>query len=339
MKLRISILLLILSLVLMSLDKVSKNTVTFEYPKDWPKPTYTFKNNPLTEEGIMLGRKLFYDPKLSKDGMISCASCHLSFTSFTHVDHKLSHGVKDRIGRRNTGALINLAWQKDFMWDGSINHLDFQPLAPLTSEVEMGGNLDNIQKYLSSDDTYKSLFFNAFGDSIANTPNMLKAFSQFMLQFNSFNSKYDKVKRGEMSFSESEIKGYQLFQTHCNSCHTEPLFTNNQFMNNGLTVDTTLQDMGRIKVTGLKSDSLKFKVPTLRNIEVTYPYMHDGRFKNLPMVLLHYSQEKHQTFNIAKELKEPIVMTEGEKRSLIHFLKTLTDKEFLYNQDLSFPRN
>ena len=331
--------LVVICLILTSLKPTEKSIKNFNYPQNWSKPVYTFENNPITTQGIVLGRKLFYDPQLSGDGMVSCASCHLSFTSFTHVDHKLSHGIKDRIGTRNTSALVNLAWQKDFMWDGSVPHLDFQPLAPLTNEKEMGGNLDSIQHYLNTDKSYKTLFFDAFGDSTATTATMLKAFAQFMLQFNSFNAKFDKVKRGETTFTASEEKGYKLFQSHCNACHTEPLFTNHQFMSNGLSVDSVLQDGGRIKVTGLIRDSLKFKVPTLRNVEVTYPYMHDGRFRNLSMVLYHYSNGNREPFNLAHQLEHPIDMNEGEKRELIHFLKTLTDKEFLYNKDLSFPRN
>lgn len=316
-----------------------KETVHFLYPEDWPKPEYNFDHNPITQEGIQLGRKLFYDPLLSGDSMVSCASCHLSFTGFTHIDHRLSHGIKDRIGTRNTGALINLAWQKDFMWDGSIHHLDFQPLAPLLNKSEMGGDLPTILKYLQNDTSYQRMFKNSFGDTAnVSVPNMLKAFSQFMLQFNSFNSKYDKVKKGEETFSDSEMAGYNLFKKHCNSCHTEPLFTNQGYANNGLSINPKLKDGGRIKVTGNSVDSLKFRIPTLRNIEVTYPYMHDGRYKSLQMVLFHYSHNIKETINLAPELQGSINLEAKEKGNLIKFLKTLTDKEFLYNRDLSFPR-
>ncbi|MDB4835147.1 c-type cytochrome [Cyclobacteriaceae bacterium] len=339
MRLSLIALFIVTIVFLLALRSSRDEKVKFVYPADWPKPTYNFKKNPPTIDGIALGRKLFYDPKLSRDSMISCASCHLSFTGFTHIDHKVSHGIEDRIGTRNTGSLINLAWQKSFMWDGSVNHLDFQPLAPLTNPVEMDADLNTIVNYLKSDSTYKVMFEKAFGKKAEiNTPNMLKAFSQFMLQIKSFNSKYDKVKRGEDQFASLEAEGYELFKDNCASCHSEPLFTNQQFANNGLEVDPKYNDGGRIKVTGLVEDSLKFKVPTLRNIEVTYPYMHDGRFKSLQMVIHHYVHNVKQTPNLAPELDRPIILKEAEKRALIMFLKTLTDKEFLYNKSLSFPR-
>lgn len=325
--------------ILIAFKKSKKDFYIFDYPKDWPKPTYNFKHNPPTKQGIALGRKLFYDPFLSSDSMVSCASCHLSFTGFTHVDHRISHGIKDRIGTRNTGALVNLAWQKSFMWDGSIHHLDFQPLAPLTSHAEMDTNIDSVQAYLKADSTYQSMFKLAFGDTAeVSTPNMLKAFSQFMLQFNSFNSKYDKVKRGEEVFKPIESQGYELFKQHCNSCHTEPLFSNQEFADNGLGVNSKYNDGGRIKVTGEESDSLKFRIPTLRNIEVTYPYMHDGRYRSLQMVMFHYSNNIKQTPNLAPQLRDSIKLNPKEKSAIIQFLKTLTDREFLYNKDLSFPR-
>lgn len=338
MKIRLLIILSAIG-VLLSLRFIHETSVPFNYPSNWPEPTYNFESNPLTKDGIALGRKLFYDPKLSADSMVSCASCHLSFTGFTHIDHRVSHGIYDRVGTRNTGALVNLAWQKSFMWDGSINHLDFQPLAPLTNPLEMDGNLDSIKHYLSNTPRYQSMFKKAFGDTAqVNIPNMLKAFSQFMLQMNSFDSKYDRVMKGEEEFGILEKQGYEVFKKHCASCHTEPLFTNQGFANNGLPVNPKYKDGGRIKVTGELSDSLKFRVPSLRNIAVTYPYMHDGRFKSIQMVLHHYGHNVQHTINLADELKEPLNLTEDDKRSLVFFLKTLTDNKFLYNKDLAFPR-
>ena len=314
----------------------------FTYPGNWPAPSYDFSENPISKEKIELGRQLFYDPKLSGDGTISCASCHLSFTGFTHIDHRVSHGIYDRIGTRNTQSLINIAWQKNFMWDGSVQHLDFQPLAPLTNPLEMDGNVDSVLLYLQNSAKYQKLFKAAFGDTVSpSIPKMLKALSQFMLQMNSFNSKYDKVMRGEegVAFNPYEQRGYELFKKNCSSCHPEPLFTNGNFENNGLSINPKYKDGGRIKVTGKLEDSLKFKVPTLRNIEATYPYMHDGRFKSLQMVLHHYNHDIQQTINLSPSLKAPMDLTDEEKRDIILFLKTLTDREFLYNMDLAFPRD
>jgi cytochrome c peroxidase len=139
------------------------------------------------------------------------------------------------------------------------------------------------------------------------------------------------MKRGEVMFDDIEIRGYRLFTKHCNACHTEPLFTNQGFENNGLAIDSTLNDMGRSKVTHQAADERKFKVPTLRNIEVSYPYMHDGRFKNLAMVLFHYSNGIAPSATLSTKLRKGIPLDEQQKRELIAFLKTLTDEEFLHD--------
>jgi cytochrome c peroxidase len=161
-----------------------------------------------------------------------------------------------------------------------------------------------------------------------------------MLTFTSSNSKFDKVMRGDegIVFSEFEQKGYELFKTNCASCHKEPLFTSDSFENNGLSVDTMLNDYGRLNITGKSSDSLKFRVPTLRNIEVSYPYMHDGRYRNLQMVLFHYTNNVHDSSTLNPKLKGGLELSEIDKRNLIAFLKTLTDVSFLRNQDFTFPR-
>lgn len=310
----------------------------FYVPKNWPKPVYNFKNNPLTKDKVFLGRNLFYDPILSRDNSISCASCHSPFNAFTHVDHNLSHGIEDRIGTRNSPALMNLAWHQSFMWDGAINHLDMQALAPISHPAEMDEKIENVILKLNQTKKYKSLFFNAFGDSVATGEKTLKAISQFMLTLISANSKYDLVKRHQAKFTIQEKNGYKLFQKHCASCHQEPLFTNLQFENNGLKVDSKLNDIGRMKISQNPKDSLKFKVPTLRNIEFSYPYMHDGRFKKLNQVLSHYTNEIQKSSTLAESLRSTIILTSNEKVDIIAFLLTLSDKEFLFNPNHGFPR-
>lgn len=309
-----------------------------DYPKSWPEPVYDLSKAPLTREKVELGRLLFYDPILSADGTISCSSCHLSYTAFTHVDHALSHGIHDSIGTRNSPALMNLAWSKAFMWDGGVNHLDVQALAPISHPAEMGDSLPRVIKRLQANPHYPDLFQEAFGSNEITGEHLLKALSQFQLTLVSANSKYDKVIRGESSFSEQEQKGYTLFKSHCSSCHTEPLFTNGEFVSNGLPVDSTLKDPGRMKITGNSSDSLKFKVPTLRNIEFSYPYMHDGRFKKLNQVLNHYTTGIQAHPNLDQRLAKPLNLTSNDKVDLIAFLLTLTDHEFLRNPDFGFPR-
>jgi cytochrome c peroxidase len=300
-------------------------------PKGWPAPVYDFKNNPLSEAKIALGRALFFDPILSRNNTISCASCHLPQTAFTHVDHDLSHGIDGRIGTRNSPALMNLAWSKYFMWDGAVHHLEVQSLAPITNPLEMDEPIADAVKKLQQSGTYAALYQKAFGDSIVSGEHTLKALSQFMLTFISADAKYDRVMNGQAVFNEYEARGYALFKTNCASCHKEPLFTNGEFENNGLPVDTTLNDIGRMKVTGKETDRGKFKVSTLRNLEVSYPYMHDGRFKSLQMVVFHYTNGIVQSNNLSAQLRKGIVLTEDNKRDLIAFLKTLTDEGFLHN--------
>ncbi|MES2568310.1 MAG: cytochrome c peroxidase [Bacteroidota bacterium] len=314
------------------------DTKLFVSPENWPKPSYDFTQNPLTFESVQLGRHLFYDPILSKNNKISCASCHSQYTAFTHVDHNLSHGIDDRIGVRNSPALMNLAWHTSFMWDGAVNHLDVQALAPISHPDEMGESIQQVVTKLGQSEKYKKLFYKAYGDRVITGERTLKTISQFMLTLVSANSKYDSVMRKQKQFTTQEKRGYALFQKNCNTCHTEPLFTNLQFENNGLSVDTTLNDFGRMKITKNNSDSLKFKVPTLRNVEFSYPYMHDGRFKTLSQVLKHYTNGVHQSETLAKSLDAPIVLSSNDKVDLVAFLLTLTDKKFLFDPRYSFPK-
>jgi len=318
------------------------DTLKIVVPKGWPQPVYDFAKNPITVRGFELGRKLFFDPLLSKDSTISCASCHLQFTNFTHVDHALSHGILGKKGTRNTLSISNVAWSKSFMWDGGANNIEVQPLAPIENPVEMDSKLETIVMKLKRSATYPEKFKRAFGPDAAITGQfVLKALAQYMVSIQSYNSKYDKVIRKEpgVSFNEYEAKGLALFRKHCASCHTEPLFTNNSFENNGLRPDSVLRDGGRAKITRLAGDSLKFKVPSLRNIEVSYPYMHDGRFQNLQMVLFHYSTDISHSSTLSPQLKKGIALTEKDKNNLIAFLKTLTDEEFLRDKRLYYTKD
>ena len=321
--------------------------VSFRYTGDlwktssnWPEPVYDFRKNPLDSATIQLGRVLFYDPVLSLDSTISCASCHSPYNTFTHVDHALSHGIYDRIGTRNSPVLVNLAWGKSFMWDGAVNHLNMQAVAPLENHLEMGESLHHVIQKIRRQEKYKRLFKSAFHSEAITGERLLKAISQFMLTLVSSNSKYDQVVRGEngVQFTEQENKGYYLFKEHCASCHTEPLFTNQTFQNNGLAPDSILRDLGRMKITQKSSDSLKFKVPTLRNIERSAPYMHDGRYRSLQMVLFHYSSDIHRSATLAPQLRKGISLTEEDKRAIISFLKTLTDYTFLNNKQFQYPK-
>jgi cytochrome c peroxidase len=339
MKSKYTFIILIGSLLVFSLafTFLKPTPIYFQIPKGWPKPNYDFSKNPLTEEGFQLGRQLFYDPILSKDSTISCASCHLQATGFTHVDHELSHGIDGKIGTRNSMTMMNLAWSKSFMWDGGVNHLDVQALNPITSSVEMNETLKNVVLKIHNSEQYKSLFTAAFGDNTITGQRILKALSQFELMLVSSNSKYDKVMRKEAVFTNQEQNGYQLFKTNCASCHSEPLFTNGKFENNGIPIDTTLNDIGRQRITEKPEDYLKFKVPTLRNIQFTNPYMHDGRFKKLTEVIKHYNSLGNKK-NLPKKLQKPMRLSDNERVDLVAFLLTLTDNEFLFNKRFNYPK-
>ncbi len=309
-----------------------------KYPSYFPKPKYDLKTNPLTKEKIELGKALFYDPILSKDNTISCASCHSSYQAFAHTDHQLSHGISDLIGTRNAPALFNLAWHNVFMWDGAVNHLDVQALAPIAHPKEMAEKIDNIIKKLQASKLYPKLFFKAYNDSIITGEHVLKALSQFQLTLISATTKYDRVKQNKAKFTTQEQKGYELFLANCNTCHTEPLFSNYSFANNGLAIDTTLKDYGRYTITKKSADSLQFKIPSLRNISYTNPYMHDGRFNKINQVLNHYISIKDSKV-LSPELKKPISLTTDQKTDLTAFLLTLNDSIFVFNPQHQYPKN
>jgi len=311
----------------------------FQVPTGWPKPHYDFDRNPLNADKIRLGRVLFYDPILSRDSSTSCASCHSSFNAFAHTDHDLSHGIDDQIGTRNAPPLFNMAWQPLFMWDGAINHLDMQALAPIGHPKEMDENIENLRKKLQASSRYPVLFRQAFGDSVISGERILKALSQFQLTLVSYNSKYDSVMRKESSFSTQEMQGYELFKQHCSSCHREPLFSTFGFANNGLTIDSTLNDYGRMKITQNVKDSLKFKIPSLRNVAYSYPYMHDGRFKKLSQVMNHYAKGISLSATLATELQKPLGLSAKDRVDLVAFLLTLSDQSFVFNKDFGFPKD
>jgi cytochrome c peroxidase len=315
---------------------ISKKDVVLIIPKGFPKPLYKFSGNKITPERFVLGRSLFYDPILSKDSSISCASCHQRFAAFAHIDHPLSHGINGLIGKRNVPALQNLIWKDAFMWDGGVNNLEVQPLNPLTNPVEMNESLSNILFKLQRNKKYVSLFKNAWKDTLINSERLLKSLAQFTGLMVSADSRYDRYMNGRDTLSKAELNGLKLFRTSCARCHKEPLFTDNSYRRNGLKIDCSLMDSGRATLSGLKEDYMKFKVPSLRNVEMTYPYMHDGRLRNLQQVLDHYTKSFSED-EADPELKGGVKLTGEEKQNIIAFLKTLTDKTFLYDRRFADP--
>lgn len=313
--------------------------INFTIPNGWPHPVYNFQNNTLSDEGFRLGRKLFYETKLSRDNTISCGSCHQQFAGFSHSAHPVSHGIDGLLGNRNAPGLFNLAWHPLFMWDGGVNHIEVQPLGPINNPVEMDETMNNIVAKLSVDPVYLELFTRVFGNPEINSQRIFKAITQFQGMSISSNSKYDKYKRGEDGgvFTQSEKRGMEIFDTKCAVCHTPPLFSDFSFRNNGLSINSHYNDSGRAHITGLPEDRNKFKTPSLRNVEVTAPYMHDGRFKTLKQCLNHYTNEINQTENLDTILTKGISLTSQESQDIINFLETLTDDEFLRDSRFSDP--
>lgn len=299
-------------------------------PAGWPAPRYDFSGNPVTASGFELGRRLFHDPRLSRDGSISCASCHQQFAAFAHLDHRVSHGLNGANGTRNAPALFNLAWQPELMWDGAIHNLELQPLGPLGNPVEMGETLDGVLTKLRADAGYRRRFEAAFGPGEIDSRRMLLALAQFVGTLRSADSRYD---RGDLGTQERE--GLALFRQHCAACHREPLFTDSSYRGNGL--DAVSADLGRLKISGKPEDRARFKVPSLRNVAVSGPYMHDGRFDTLAQVLRHYASGIQDSPALDPALRGGLSLTPAQQEALVAFLGTLTDDAFLQDARFAEP--
>ena len=310
---------------------VFNTRIQFIVPPGFPAPVYNFQINPLSQEGIALGKKLFYDGRLSIDGNFPCSSCHQPEAAFTTLDHDRSHGYNNSHTLRNAPGLFNLAWYPVFNQDGSGGSLENIILKHITHPQEMAENMDHVIAKLDSSTVYKKMFKNAFGNDEVNADRIFKAISQFLVSMVSADSKYDRRLRGLAEFNFLEESGYQVFREKCNSCHTEPLFTDFSFRNTGLEVDIVLQDYGRMMVTGNPADSLKFRVPSLRNLDFTSHYAHDGRL-NLPRHMIqHYRFGVNQSPTLDPSLVNGIQLTDQEENDLVHFLRTLADSSFLNN--------
>ncbi|NIJ45561.1 cytochrome c peroxidase [Wenyingzhuangia heitensis] len=340
--------------------------ISFEQPANFPATTYDFEDNPITTDGFILGRKLFYDNRLSLNNGISCAECHNQSHAFTHHGHDLSEGVHAGVvGTRNSQPIQNLAFLEDFTWDGAKEMLFDQPLIPITEEVEMDETMENVIAKLKEDSVYQELFTAVFqSEDAINSVNLLNALSQFMGAMVSSNSKYDKYVRGEVggSFTDLEKEGLALFQQKCANCHSGELFTNQEFINNGIGENSSLPDeTGRARINSpnpfatveelkTRDDYYQFRVPSLRNVIKTYPYMHDGRFVMLSKVLDFYDDDTYPLITKMDNLDSRLIqtnsngeeilgipMTEGEKVAILAFLETLTDNEFINDERFAKP--
>ena len=289
-------------------------------------------DNPMTVEGVELGKKLFKDPILSANNTLACINCHLPSSSFSDPN-QFSSGVNGTLGDRHASALINVGWNNSFNWDGSASSLEEQAFEPVTNPLEMHNSWKNVENTLNQHPGYLQLFKQAFNIDYIDSLHVVKAIAQFERSLISTNSKFDKYLRGEISLTASEMNGYAIFNSEkgdCFHCHGTQMFMDNQFHNNGLDIEPFL-DLGLGSVTGNPSDNGKFKTPTLRNIELTAPYMHDGRFTNLEEVIEHYDNGGHYSSTVdplMKKLGVGLLLTNQEKEDLISFLLTLTDEEF-----------
>jgi cytochrome c peroxidase len=319
-------------------DSSDSGSISFKVPAGWPAPFYNFAGNQVTAAGFELGRRLFYETQLSADNTVSCGTCHQSFAAFANADHAISHGVNEKLGKRNSPPLFNLAWYTSFMWDGGINHLEIQPLAPIQNPVEMDEKLDNVLNKLQADARYRKLFSDAYGTPEITSERMFKALAQFMGLMVSDQSKYDKYMRQESGIvmSSAELAGLEVFNQKCASCHKAPLFTDFSFRNKGLEV-TALNDSGRAVITLDAADLHKFKVPTLRNLRYTGPYMHDGRLTTLDQVLDQMQHGVVESATLDPAMKGGIALSDADKSNLLAFLNTLNDETFVKDKRFFEP--
>ncbi len=316
---------------------------SLEWPAHFPPPPLR-SDNPLTVQGVALGKKLFFDPILSSDLTQSCGSCHNQSDGFTDHKNAFSKGVLGQLGNRNSMPLFNLLLHNNgFFWDGRAVKLREQALMPIQDHLEMNENLPHVVSKLNDIRTYRLMFDAAFGKKEITPERIGLALEQYMYTLVSGDSKFDRVQRGLDTFSISEKKGQILFNTEfnpasgikgadCFHCHGDINFTNNEYLNNGL--DSVFTDRGRALVTGRANDEGKFKVPSLRNVEVTGPYMHDGRFKTMEEVVEHYNSGIRLSSTLDPNMhtiRQGLQLTASEKRDLINFMKTLTDQTYLNN--------
>ncbi len=326
---------LMLVLVIWGCDEENVDPLEEEYsinvPDHFPDPDlYIPENNPLTEGKVKLGKMLFFDSMLSRDSSISCASCHLPEHGFSDP-RRFSLGVEGTIGRRQSPALINVVYGQNFFWHGSVSSLERQILSPLESELEMDNTMAEVIRRLEANPEYLQQFEEVFGEGP--TPNhVTDAIASFERTLISANAPYDQYLAGDSTaLSPSQVRGMNLFfgeKAECFHCHGGFNFTFEEFLNNGLY--ESYQDQGRYEITGRESDIGKFKVPTLRNIAFTFPYMHDGSISTLEQVIDHYASGGANHPN-KSGLVRRFILSDEEKQDLVNFLRALSDEAFISN--------
>ncbi|MBV7530511.1 cytochrome-c peroxidase [Chitinophaga sp. sic0106] len=346
----------IITIALLGSNTAIKQTpYVLAYPASFGNRINIPEDNPLTKEGVALGRSLFYETKLSAGNKISCSSCHLQQLAFTDGKPR-STGVDGVAGERNSMSLANLLWVRNFFWDGRMPSLEDQAIFPLTASHEMAQSMEVSAAKLKATTQYPAMFQAAFGSPEIDEKTITKALAQFERTLISADSRYDQYINGTYTPDSAERHGLKLFMTapvpernirgaNCAHCHGGPKFFLELFHNNGL--DSIPVDAGREKHTGMLADKGRFRVPTLRNIAVTAPYMHDGRFNTLEEVLDHYSEHIQESATLSPVLRQTsntsgshsLRLTATEKKDIIAFLHLLTDSSFLTNPAFSNPNN
>lgn len=307
-------------------------------PSHFPQPAFPVS---VSQQGFELGRKLFYDPILSRDNSISCGSCHIQGSAFSHHGHDVSHGIDDKLGSRNAPAVQNMIWNTSFFWDGGVSHIDLISVSPIQNELEMDESFANVIRKLNLKEDYRKLFKEVFGTDSVSGAYFLTAMSQFMSMLVTADSRYDRYVLGDATALDAvELEGKQLFDQKCASCHVGVLQSDFSFRNNGLKSEP-FRDGGRYHVSLIESDKGKFKVPSLRNVAITAPYMHDGSLRTLESVLAHYALGVQKSSTLDPELDKNgvigIPMSTEERTAIIRFLHTLTDDKFIRDPRFSEP--
>lgn len=319
----------------------------------WTAAARSFDNtppdNPVTNHGATLGRVLFYDTRLSANNTVACGSCHHQIRAFVDPN-RMSRGFEGKLTDRNAMSLVNLRYVQNgrFFWDERARSLEAQTLMPIQSKIEMGQDLTRLTELLAQDDKYPELFRQAFGDSEITSRRLSRALAQFLRSMVSYQSKYDEgrakarsVRDNFENFTAEENRGKRLFLGNCASCHMpggqDAHFVMNRPRNNGLDRDYKNTDGGVGDQTLNPGQLGLFKSPSLRNVEVTGPYMHDGRFADLEAVINHYSRDVKPHPNLDGRLRRRLNFNEGERAALVAFLKTLTDYNFLKDPKFSDP--
>lgn len=309
--------------------------VVFAVPEGFPAPRQPVEGYSL--EAFELGRRLFYEGALARDEDYDCASCHQQFAGFATYDHDFSHGFGDAHGTRNAPGLANLAWLPAFRQDGSAPTLEQLIFEHITAPDEMAETEEGALNKLRADPGYRDAFRDVFGNYVISRQRVGHALSAFLLNLKSDRSKWDRVQRGTDFYTPAEARGQDVFTAKCASCHTPPLFTDGSYRNNGLAVHPALQDAGRARVTGSAADSLKFRVPSLRNVAMTFPYMHDGRYPTLTDAIRHYRSGVSGGSTVDPALRGGLPLSDAEVTELGAFLRTLTDSSFLQSARFSRP--